>query len=47
MRALLRLIPGINGSAGIRAPGGIFDKVRSSGTERRGDDGAPAPPQDS
>jgi hypothetical protein len=31
MRALVRLIPGIEGSEIIRAPAGIFDRVRSAG----------------
>jgi Putative zinc-finger len=44
MRALLRLIPGLEGPAAIRAPAGIFDRVRSSGTESTDDFGAPAPP---
>jgi anti-sigma factor RsiW len=44
MRALLRLIPGLEGPAAIRAPAGIFDRVRSSGTESTDDDGAPTPP---
>jgi Putative zinc-finger len=47
MRALLRLIPGIEGTQATRAPAGIFDKVRSGGTERRGDDGTQPPTQDS
>jgi hypothetical protein len=46
MRALLRLIPGIEGAQAIRAPAGIFDKVRSGGTQGTGGDGAPAPPPD-
>ena len=44
VRALLRLIPGLEGPAAIRAPAGIFDRVRSSGTESTDDDGAPPPP---
>jgi hypothetical protein len=31
MRALLRLFAGIEGGETIRAPAGIFDRVRSSG----------------
>lgn len=33
MRALVRLIPGIEGREMIRAPGGIFDRMRSAGAD--------------
>jgi hypothetical protein len=46
MRALLRLIPGIEGREATRAPAGIFDRVRSDGTDSTDDDDAPAPPRD-
>ena len=39
MYALLRLIPGIEGSDTVRAPAGIFDRVRGAA----GHDGDPAP----
>lgn len=42
MRALLRLIPALEGREVMRAPAGIFDRVRSSGAGDPGGDGAPA-----
>jgi hypothetical protein len=42
MRALLRLIPAIEGREIVRAPAGIFDRVRSGGAGDPGGDGAPA-----
>jgi hypothetical protein len=39
MHALLRLIPGIEGRETVRAPSGIFDRVRGAA----GQDGDPAP----
>jgi anti-sigma factor RsiW len=41
MRALLRLIPAIEGRETVRAPAGIFDRVRSGGAG--GPDGGAAP----
>ena len=45
MRALLRLLPGIEGRDTVRAPAGIFDRVRS-GDAGTGGDAAAAPTQD-
>ncbi|HEY2443555.1 MAG TPA: zf-HC2 domain-containing protein [Streptosporangiaceae bacterium] len=42
MRALLRLIPAVEDGETVRAPAGIFDRIR--GTETPGGDGAPAAP---
>jgi anti-sigma factor RsiW len=42
MRALLRLIPGIEGREAVRAPAGIFDRVRSGGAAGPEGDAAPA-----
>lgn len=36
MRALLRLIPGIEGSEPVRAPAGIFDRVRAAAADSNG-----------
>jgi len=40
MRALLRLIPAIEGGEVVRAPAGIFDRVRSGGAEHPDGGGA-------
>jgi hypothetical protein len=42
MRALLRLIPAIEGREIVRAPAGIFDRVRAGGAGDP-DDGGGAP----
>jgi anti-sigma factor RsiW len=42
MRALLRLIPAIEGREIVRAPAGIFDRVRSGSAGKPGGGGAPA-----
>jgi hypothetical protein len=42
MRALLRLIPAIEGREIVRAPGGIFDRVRAGGAGDPGGGGAAA-----
>jgi hypothetical protein len=31
MRALVRMIRGLDGLGGVRAPAGVFDRVRASG----------------
>jgi anti-sigma factor RsiW len=45
MRALVRLIPGIEGREIIRAPTGIFDRVRSAAADG-GHGDPPSAPQD-
>lgn len=45
MRALLRLIAGVDGGAAVRAPAGIFDRVRAGRTEGPPFGAASAPPK--
>jgi len=46
MRALVRLIPVIEGSEILRAPAGIFDRMRSAGAGGPHSDTPPAPSWD-
>jgi anti-sigma factor RsiW len=45
MRALLRLIPGLAAQESIRAPAGIFDRIRTDGSEGPYGGSVSAPPQ--
>jgi hypothetical protein len=45
MRALVHMIQGLDGLAGIRAPAGIFDRVRAAGAGGRPGGASPSPPQ--
>ncbi len=45
MRALVHMIQGLDGLQGVRAPVGIFDRVRGGGAGGSHGGASPAPPQ--
>ena len=45
IRALVRMFRGLDDLAGVRAPAGIFDRVRAAGAAGPRGDAASAPPQ--
>ena len=45
MRALVHMIHGLDGVGGVRAPAGIFDRVRAGGAGGERGGASPAPPQ--
>jgi hypothetical protein len=45
MRALVHMIQGLDGVGGVRAPAGIFDRVRAGGAGGEPGGAWPVPPQ--